>query len=115
MLEGPTFSFFWVENGAIYAPPLAEGILDSITRRRVLTANDVVEEHCPIDRLQAAPTRRSRPAPAIEVAPVLAIEGVREWDEPGPVTLAAHRRDARADRAASCEADRRALAVSSGA
>jgi branched-chain amino acid aminotransferase len=88
VLEGPTFSFFWVEGGTIYSPPLAEGILDSITRRRVLVANEVVQEHCPLDRLRGADEAFAA-GTGIEVAPVLGIEGVREWDAPGPVTRAA--------------------------
>ena len=88
VLEGPTFSFFWVEGGTIYSPPLAEGILDSITRRRVLVANQVVQEHCPLERLRSADEAFAA-GTGIEVAPVLGIEGVREWDEPGPVTRAA--------------------------
>jgi branched-chain amino acid aminotransferase len=88
VLEGPTFSFFWVEGGQIYSPPLAEGILDSITRRRVLVANDVVQEHCPLDRLRHADEAFAA-GTGIEVAPVLGIEGIGEWDEPGPVTRAA--------------------------
>ena len=47
VLEGPTFAFFWVEDGAMHAPPLAEGILDSITRRRVLDAVDVIGRALP--------------------------------------------------------------------
>ncbi|MEA2481404.1 MAG: branched-chain amino acid aminotransferase [Thermoleophilaceae bacterium] len=88
VLEGPTFAFFWVEGGRIYAPPLADGILDSITRRCVLSANEVVLEHCPLERLRGAEEAFAA-GTGIEVAPVLAIEGLREWDEPGPVTLAA--------------------------
>jgi branched-chain amino acid aminotransferase len=90
VLEGPTFSFFWVEDGRIYAPPLAEGILDSITRRRVLASNEVIEEHCPLDRLRGADEAFAA-GTGIEVAPVLGIEGAREWDAPGPVTLAARK------------------------
>jgi len=88
VLEGPTFAFFWVEGGVVHAPPLAEGILDSITRRRVLEAVEVRLEHCTLDRLRERAEEAFAAGTGIEVAPVLAVEGVREWDKPGPVTLA---------------------------
>ena len=91
VLEGPTFSFFWVEDGVVHAPPLADGILDSITRRRVLDAVDVKLEHCTLDRLRERAEECFAAGTGIEVAPVLAVEGVREWDRPGPVTIAAQR------------------------
>jgi branched-chain amino acid aminotransferase len=91
VLEGPTFSFFWVEDGIVHAPPLAEGILDSITRRRVLEAVDVRQEPCSLDRLRERGEECFAAGTGIEVAPVLAVEGVAERDKPGPVTLAAQR------------------------
>ena len=75
MLEGPTFAFFWVEDGAVHAPPLAEGILDSITRRRVLDAIDVVQEHCTLDRLRERAEEAFAAGTGIEVAPVLGDRG----------------------------------------
>ncbi|GIU91385.1 MAG: hypothetical protein KatS3mg011_0291 [Acidimicrobiia bacterium] len=36
VLEGPTFSVAWVVDGVLETPALTLGILDSITRRRVL-------------------------------------------------------------------------------
>jgi branched-chain amino acid aminotransferase len=91
VLEGPTFAFFWVEDGAVHAPPLAEGILDSITRRRVLDAVDVKIEACPLERLRDRAEECFAAGTGIEVAPVLGVEGVGEWDKPGPVTLGAQR------------------------
>ena len=91
VLEGPTFAFFWVEDGVVHAPPLAEGILDSITRRRVLDAVEVRLEHCTLDRLREHADEAFAAGTGIEVAPVLGVEGVREWDAPGPVTVAAQR------------------------
>jgi branched-chain amino acid aminotransferase len=89
VLEGPTFAFFWVEEGRIYVPPLEEGILDSITRRRVLESNDVIQEHATLDRLRERADEAFVAGTSFEVAPVLAIENVREWAKPGPVTLQA--------------------------
>ena len=89
VLEGPTFAFFWVEDGVVHAPPLAEGILDSITRRRVLDAVDVRLKHRTVDQLRERAQEAFAAGTGIEVAPVLAVEGVAEWDKPGPVTLTA--------------------------
>jgi branched-chain amino acid aminotransferase len=36
VLELPTASFFWVQDGVVCTPPLSEHVLDSITRRVVL-------------------------------------------------------------------------------
>ena len=91
VLEGPTFAFFWVEDGKVHAPPLAEGILDSITRRRVLEAVEVAQEPCTLDRLRERAEECFAAGTGIEVAPVLAVETVGEWDKPGPVTLEAQR------------------------
>lgn len=91
VFEGPTFAFFWVEDGTVHAPPLAEGILDSITRRRVLDAVEVRLEHCTLDRLRERAEEAFAAGTGIEVAPVLAVEGVREWARPGPVTLETQR------------------------
>jgi branched-chain amino acid aminotransferase len=91
VLEGPTFAFFWVEGGVVHAPPLGEGILDSITRRRVLDAVEVRLEHCTLDRLAEHAQEAFAAGTGIEVAPVLAIEGAHFWDKPGPVTLEARR------------------------
>jgi branched-chain amino acid aminotransferase len=88
VLEGPTFAFFWVEDGRIHVPPLAEGLLDSITRRAVREANEVTETRCTLDRLRERAEEAFAAGTGIEVAPVLAIEGVHEWAEPGPVTRA---------------------------
>ena len=88
VLEGPTWTFFWVARGRLHTPPLSEGILDSITRRRVLDAVDVKLEHCTLDRLRERAEEAFAAGTGIEVAPVLGVEGVGEWDKPGPVTLA---------------------------
>jgi branched-chain amino acid aminotransferase len=87
VLEGPTFAFFWVEDGRVHAPPLAEGLLDSITRRRVLDVADVTLEHCSLERLRQRADECFAAGTSFEVAPVLAVEGVYERDAPGPVSL----------------------------
>src|ERR1700754_2048645 len=54
ILEGPTWSFFWVSNGRLYTPPLTERILGSITRQRILAEVDVTEESCTLSDLRDA-------------------------------------------------------------
>ena len=43
VLEGPTWTFFWVAAGRLHTPSLDDGILDSITRRRLLESCAVTE------------------------------------------------------------------------
>ena len=59
ILEGPTFCVAWVVDGTLETPSLDLGILDSITRRRVLEEARglgirVVEGAWPLSRLEAA-------------------------------------------------------------
>lgn len=59
VLEGPTFAVLWAADGALHAPPVSLGIVDSVSRRTVLElAVDegltVVEEPRPLDTLLAA-------------------------------------------------------------
>ena len=37
VLEAPTSTFFWVEGSNVFTPPLADSILESITRRYVIS------------------------------------------------------------------------------
>jgi branched-chain amino acid aminotransferase len=55
VLEAPTSSLFWVdEGGTILTPPLSEHILASITRDRVTKVADVEERPCTMDDLRGA-------------------------------------------------------------
>jgi branched-chain amino acid aminotransferase len=55
VLEAPTSSLFWVdEGGTILTPPLSEHILASITRDRVMKVADVEERPCTIDDVRGA-------------------------------------------------------------
>ena len=94
VLEAPTSAFFFVRDGRLTTPPLDEHILDSITRRWIVTLFDVderpttLEELCEAEEAFLASTFK-------EALPVHAIDGHR-LDAPGPVTrevgerLAAH-------------------------
>jgi branched-subunit amino acid aminotransferase/4-amino-4-deoxychorismate lyase len=88
ILEGPTFSLAWVIDGTIETPSLDLGILDSITRRQVLSlANEVglgtSEGAWPLDRLDGAGEVMCW-STIREVQPVVAV-GERSW-APGKVT-----------------------------
>ena len=54
MLEGPTWTFFWVADGALCTPPLEDHILASITRARLLEECEVSERPCTLDDVRAA-------------------------------------------------------------
>ena len=89
VLEGPTSAFFCSLDGeALVTPPLADHVLDSITRRRLLeltggTERAVVREELPgLREAFLASTLR-------EVHPVHAIDGAALPAAPGPLTAAA--------------------------
>src|SRR5919202_5806333 len=46
VLEGPTWSFFWVDGGRLLTPPLEDRILASITRRYVVEECEAEEAPC---------------------------------------------------------------------
>jgi branched-chain amino acid aminotransferase len=55
VLEAPTSTLFWADaGGMLCTPPLAEHILASITRDRLLQLLDVDVRPCPIDTLMEA-------------------------------------------------------------
>jgi branched-chain amino acid aminotransferase len=89
VLEGPTSAFFCSLDGeTLVTPPLADHVLDSITRRRLLeltgaTERAVVREELPgLREAFLASTLR-------EVHPVHAIDGAALPAAPGPLTAAA--------------------------
>jgi branched-chain amino acid aminotransferase len=74
VLEGPTASFFWVaEDGVLCTPPLAEHILASITRDRVMRVAEVTERAATTDDVLAA-REAFLASTTREVMPVSAIE-----------------------------------------
>ena len=94
VLEGPTWSFFWVEGGELRTPPLADRILDSITRRRVIEESGAVEAVCTLDDLRGA--QEAFIASSVrEVMPIAAIDELQLPAAPGPVTQDARERLAR--------------------
>jgi branched-chain amino acid aminotransferase len=89
VLEGPTWTFFWVAGGRLHTPPLSDGILDSITRRRLLEECEVTEAPCTLDDVGAA--EEAFIASSVrEVLPIAAVDEIVLPQAPGPVTRAAH-------------------------
>ena len=87
VLEGSTSAFFCVLGGELVTPPLTDHILDSITRRRVLSVVAVRERSIARDeigRMEEAFLASS----VREVQAVHAIDG-RELPAPGPRTAEA--------------------------
>lgn len=91
VLEGPTASFFWVQDGRLRTPPLGDGILASITRDRLLAECDVGEAPCTLDDVRAA-TEAFIASSVREVMPVFAVDEFELPTVAGPVTRAAYER-----------------------
>jgi branched-chain amino acid aminotransferase len=90
VLEGPTTSFFYVLDGALYTPPLEDRILDSITRRALFAVTEAAERITTLDDLRTI-SEAFLASSAREVQPVHAIDGVSVPAAPGPVSSAAAR------------------------
>jgi branched-chain amino acid aminotransferase len=88
ILEGPTWSFFYVLGGRLRTPPLTERILGSITRARIIAATDVIEEPCTLEDLRHA-TEAFIASTTRTVQPIAAIDELELPAAPGPVTLEA--------------------------
>jgi branched-chain amino acid aminotransferase len=89
VLEGPTWTFFWVRDGRLHTPPLSDGILDSITRARLFEELEVTETPCTLDDVRAA--QEAFIASSVrEVMPIAAVDEIELPHAPGPVTEAAY-------------------------
>lgn len=88
VLEGPTWSFFWVRDGAVLTPPLEDRILGSITRARVIEEADAAEEPCTLADLQGA-QEAFLASTTRDVMPIASIDDLQLPAAPGPVTLQA--------------------------
>jgi branched-chain amino acid aminotransferase len=89
VLEGPTSSFFWVKDGALFTPPLADHILASITRGKLMELMDVEERACTLDDVRAA-DEAFMASTVREALPVVAVDEI-ELAVDGPVTAEAGR------------------------
>jgi branched-chain amino acid aminotransferase len=74
VLEAPTSAVFWVSDGELRTPSLDTGILDSITRDRILAALDVAEGDYDADDLRGA-EEAFLASTTREVQPISAVDG----------------------------------------
>jgi len=94
VLEGPTWTFFWVSGGRVLTPPLEDRILASITRAYVIEECDAVERPCTLDDVAAA-DEAFIASTVREAMPIAAVDDIQLPQAPGPVTLDAGERLAR--------------------
>lgn len=90
VLEGTTWTLFWVQDGELCTTPLEERILDSITRRRVLESSPVSERVITADELDTV-EEAFIASTVREVMPISRIGNTVLPAAPGPVTAAAAR------------------------
>lgn len=88
VLEGSTWSFFWVKDGELRTPPLSDRILASITRARVVEESDAREAVCTLDDVRAA-DEAFIASTVREVMPIASVDEIELPAAPGPVTQAA--------------------------
>lgn len=89
VLEPPTSAIFWVSpQGALRTPALEVGVLESITRDRLVKALNVEEGAWPVADLRAA-SEAFLASTTREIQAVSAIDGVALPAAPGPRTRAA--------------------------
>jgi branched-chain amino acid aminotransferase len=91
VLEGPTWTFFWVSGGRIFTPPLEDRILASITRTYVIEECDAAERPCTLDDVATA-EEAFIASTVREVMPIAAVDAIQLPHAPGPVTLDAGER-----------------------
>jgi branched-chain amino acid aminotransferase len=84
VLEAPTSSIFWINDGELLTPPLDEHILASITRAIVIEATGAAECSCTLEELLAA-DEAFLASTTRDVQAISAIDE-RTFDAPGPVT-----------------------------
>jgi branched-chain amino acid aminotransferase len=86
VLEPPTSSIFWVSpQGGLRTPALQVGVLESITRDRLVKALHVEEGSWPVEDLRAA-AEAFVASTTREIQPVSAIDGAELAEAPGPRT-----------------------------
>jgi branched-chain amino acid aminotransferase len=86
VLEPPTSSIFWVSpQGGLRTPALGAGVLESITRDRLVKALDVEEGSWPVEDLRAA-GEAFLASTTREIQAVSTIDGTELASCPGPRT-----------------------------
>jgi branched-chain amino acid aminotransferase len=91
VLEPPTTAIFWVAaSGELRTPALDDGVLESITRDRLVKALDVAEGTWDVEDLRAA-SEAFLASTTREIQAVAAIDGADLAAAPGPRTEEAQR------------------------
>jgi len=90
VLEPPTSAIFWVSGGSLRTPALTDGVLESITRDRLIKALDVEVGTWAVDDLRAA-SEAFLASTTREIQAVTAIDGSALASAPGPRTEEAQR------------------------
>jgi branched-chain amino acid aminotransferase len=86
VLEPPTSAIFWVSaEGSLRTPALTDGVLESITRDRLIKALNVEEGSWRVDDLRSA-AEAFLASTTREVQAVAAIDGTELGSAPGPRT-----------------------------
>ena len=85
VLEGPTWSFFWVRDGELLTPPLEDRILASITRAYVIELGDAREAVCTMADVAAA-DEAFIASTVREAMPISVVDEIVLPAAPGPVT-----------------------------
>jgi branched-chain amino acid aminotransferase len=86
VLEAPTATVFWVSpQGVLRTPALEAGLLESITRGRIVAALEIEEGTWPVADLRAA-SEAFLASTTREVQPVAGIDGADLKQAPGPRT-----------------------------
>jgi branched-chain amino acid aminotransferase len=89
VLEAPTSTIFWAPaDGPLRTPSLGAGILDSITRRRIVEEIDAEEGEYGLENLLGA-EEAFLASTVREVQPVTVVDGRELASAPGPHTIAA--------------------------
>ena len=91
VLEGPTWSFFWVSEGRLYTPPLEDRILASITRAYVIEECEAEERVCTIGDIAGA-EEAFIASTVREGVPIGVVDDIELPSAPGPVTREARSR-----------------------
>jgi len=86
VLEPPTSTMFWVLDGALCTTAISEGVLESITRDRLLKAVPGIEEGAwTLDEVKGA-SEAFLASTTREIQAVASIDGVALPEAPGPRT-----------------------------
>jgi branched-chain amino acid aminotransferase len=91
VLEGPTWSFFWVAGGRLLTPPLEDRILASITRACLIEECGAEERACTLDDVAAA-EEAFIASTVREALAIAVVDDIELPAAPGPVTLDARER-----------------------